>query len=322
MTDPLYHFFQHPDFKKCFFTGKKVSEEERLQIFEPWIIERYQLHGKYMAMLGGNRVKYEELTVPCSAAAKEKLFILENTIKSAFEGGYPSVKELDEKTLFLWMSKMLLCILFHDILYGKQQAASRNKNFDLSALLTRKFTDLHLMMQSLFVPLEWTSTPWTIIIKKVNYSKDLFHFRDETKNLNFSLGMNGFGIVACLQDQHANFSYHQDTLEKINATPLHPIQFEELCARVIYSNYLMKETEGWYLREENGTFWMSPKTPPDELRFNDWDDKMYASVLAEYWKPWGLEAKDIYTFPDSPISFLINETTNEFIESSKITLQS
>lgn len=322
MTDHLYYFFQKPDFKKCFFTGVNVSDEEKILIFPLWIIDRYQLHGKYIAMLGGNRVKYEEVTVPCSSEAKEKIDLLENRIKSAFEGGYDTVKMLDEKTLFLWMGKMLLCIHFHDILYGKQQAATRNKTFDLSPLLTRKFTDLHLMVQSLFQPVEWTENSWSIVVQKVNYSKDLFHFRDETKNLNFSLGMNGFGIVACLQDQGANLLYHKNTLEQIGDTALHPIQFEELCARFIYSNYLLKESGGWERKDEENKTLIEPLTPKEELAFNTWDDKMFASVLAEYWKPWGIESKDIYTFPDSPISFLIDETTNEFIDPSKIELQS
>lgn len=321
MTDHLYNFLQVQDFKKCFFTGAGVSDEEKMPVFPSWIIDRYQLRGKYIAMLGGNRIKYEELCVPCSTAALEQILILENDIKSAFEGGFESVKKLEEKRLFLWMGKILLSILFHDILYGRQQAALRNKTFDLSPLLTRKFTDLHFMVQSLFQPVEWSAVPWSIRVVKVNYSKDLFHFRDETKNLNFSLGMNGFGIVACLQDEGANNEYQQPTMQKINDHFLHPIQFEELCARFLYSNYLLKEKKGWEVVNANGKFIMKPKSS-EPAQFRDWEDKMFGSVLAEYWKPWGIEAKDIYTFPDSPISFLINETTNEFIHPDEIGLQS
>jgi len=42
--------------------------------------------------------------------------------------------------------------------------------------------------------------------------------------------------------------------------------------------------------------------------------------LQGYWEPWGLDPKDIYTFPDSPLSFLVNETTNEFIAPNEISL--
>ncbi len=82
--------------------------------------------------------------------------------------------------------------------------------------------------------------PWSIEIVKLKYSKDIFNYKDEPTNLNFSLGMNGFGIVACLQDNGAVAQKEKNLLEKIDEKILHPIQFEELAARFLYSNYLLK----------------------------------------------------------------------------------
>lgn len=318
----LYNFFENPQFDKCFFTGEDVTPEERIPVFPQWILDRYDLSGQWMGMLNWNRVKYGDLYIPCSVNAQELVLKLENEIQKAFENGYEEVKALEEDQVFLWMSKILLGILYHDIQYSIDLGRKRNKPYSLSPLLTRKFSELHFMLQSLVRPVRWTVKPYSLILKKVDYSQDVFNFRDETKNLNFSLGMNGFGLIACLHDMGENMEYHRELLKKIDDSTLHAIQFEELCAKFIYSNYLLKEHAGWNINIEHTEIVMTPKEEKQEAAFTTWDDKMFASVLPDYWKVWGLEPKDIYTFPDSPVSFLINENTNKFITREEIDLPS
>lgn len=322
MDPQLFQFFRNPEFDKCFFTGDTVGEDDKIPVFPSWILDRYDLREKWMGMLNWNRVKFGDLYIPCAPSAAEKVNEMEDTIRLAFESGYQRVKSLDQNLIFLWMSKILLGILYHDVQYSIQLGEKRNKPYSLSPLLCRKFSELHYMLQSLVKPVRWTTKPYSLHIREVNYSQDVFNFRDETKNLNFSLGMNGFGLVACLHDMGKNAEYHKTLLEKAGDTPLHAIQFEELCAKFIYSNYLLREHSGWELIAKDSEIIMSPKVDAEEPGFDSWDDKMYASVLPDYWKPWGIEPKDIYTFPDSPLSFLVNENTNEFIRPSEIPLPS
>src|SRR6185312_2209745 len=115
------------------------------------------------------------------------------------------------------------------------------KDFTLSPALKKRFSKFHLMLQSLLVPMEFTFVkPWSMAIVKVKYSKDGFNYKDEPTNQHFSLGMNGFGIVACLQDNGAVLEKEKEILEKAGERVLHPIQFEELAARFLYRNYLLK----------------------------------------------------------------------------------
>lgn len=317
----LFDFFSNPRFDICFFSGRNVVESDRIHVFPEWILRRYQLEEQYMGMLNWNRVKYGELFLPCHPEAAEKISHLENTIRESFEAGFDGVNNLDRDLIFLWMSKLLLGILYHDIKYSIELGRKRNKPFGLSPLLTRKYRDLHFMMQKMMLPVRWAVKPYSIIIKKVTYSKDVFNFRDETRNQNFSLGMNGVGLIACLQDRQLNQEYHQDLLEKMGDVPLHAIQFEELCARFIYSNYLLRQQSEWQVSYTEDDIVLSPATKPIK-EFAAWEDKMFASVLEDYWKPWGIEPKEIYTFPDSPLSFLINENNNQFIRPEDIPLPS
>lgn len=317
----LFDFFSSPDFDKCFFTGNPVSASDKISVFPEWVLDRYQLRDKYMGMLNWNRVKYGELFLPCYPLAVDKLNSLENQVREAFEAGFESVIQLDPDVIFLWMSKLLLGILYQDIHYSIALGQKRNKPFVISPLLTRKYRDLHFMVQAIVNPVSWTDKPYSLVIKKLNYSKDVFNFRDEARNQNFSLALNGFGLVACLQDRGLNEIFHKVLLEKMGSVPLHAIQFEELCARFIYSNYLLRQQSEWNTREGAEGFVMEPAAPP-AFEFAAWDDRMYASVLEDYWKPWGIEPRDIYTFPDSPMSFLINENTNTFIKPDEIPLPS
>lgn len=329
MTTRLYNPFDSFSFdnEHCFLTGKKVNPEtDMIPVFPGWIMERYSLHDQAFSMLGENKVKYSELRIPCASEFAGNSFqLLEDEIQTAFISGFDAVKELDELRLFQWMAKLLYGILFHDIAYGVQQQNAQGKTFKLSPYLVQKFRNLHFMLQSLVLPLEFKNKkPWSIKVVKIKYSKDIFNYKDETKNLNFSLAMNGFGIVACLQDNGENLMYHEDLLHKIGDTTLHPVQFEELWCRFMYSNYLLRTSSEYSFEDEGNAIVVEPiPLPVNESQplFKSWDEKMYAQVLANYWKPWGLGMNEIISFPNSPISFLIDEGTNQLIEPESISLQ-
>lgn len=320
LYNPFDEFSFRPD--ECFLTGKKVNPIlDTIPVFPMWIIERYDLHDKIITMLAENAMKYQDISIPCDRIIIDEVINpLENKIEAAFKAGYSEVIKIDPVILFQWMAKFVYGMLYNDIVFGIQQNAKKGMPFSLSPLLTRKIKNLHWMLQSLIVEMQFDEVkPWSIEIVKIETTKDIFNYKDETKNVNFSLAMNDFGIIACLQDNGENSIFHQHLLEKIKGKTLHPIQFEELWSKFLYSNYLLNtssEYEFLFLKDSLKVKAIPLKNPTP--LFNKWDDKMYAQVLANYWKPWGLEMKDIITFPDSPISYLIDEYTNSFIEREKV----
>jgi hypothetical protein len=271
-------------------------------------------------------IHYEDLKLPCSPAVKNALDILDEEIKEAFIEGYEAVKKIPEERLFLWMGKMVYGVLYHDLNLEIRRSAKnpKLKEFKLSPLLKERFGKFHLMLQSLMVSMEFKGIkPWSIEVVKLKYSQDTFNYKDEPTNLNFSLGMNGFGIVACLQDNGAVGQKQQDILEKISDKILHPIQFEELCARFLYSNYLLKKRPAHIIEVKDEKVIIESLLITETLSepvFGNWDDNMFARVLAEYWEPWGITKNEIMTPPDSPISFLENDYTHEFIEPESVKL--
>lgn len=328
MPISLFNPFEtlHFDNETCFLSGKDLqSADESISVFPEWILDRFTLKDKKFRMLDQvTGIRYGELKLPCSPEVKNAFNILEEEIQTAFTNGYEEIKKIPEQKLFLWMGKLVYGVLYNDLTLEMSRTEKKEKNFKMSPLLRKRFGKFHLMLQSLMVPMEFRGLkPWSIRIVKLKYSNDTFNYKDEPIRLNFSLGMNGFGIVACLQDNGAVGFMQQDIIQKIAEKILHPIQFEELCARFLYANYLLKSNPQHIIEptKEKIIIESVPLTETaDNPLFDNWDDNMFAQVLAGYWEPWGLTKNEIITLPDAPISFLENDYTHEFIEPESVTL--
>ncbi|MFT7236231.1 MAG: hypothetical protein ACI93L_000298 [Cyclobacteriaceae bacterium] len=329
MANRLYNPFQKNDFSPqiCFLTGENLqSEEEQIFVFPEWIMDRYSLRDKTFKMLEGGNVKYKDMKIPCSKSVSEHAIKpLDEEIEKAFTAGYEAVKKVPEERLFLWMAKLIYGVLYHDISIEQRKATIAGKEFVLSLFLQERFGKLHSMLQSLVSPIEFKGTKfWSIEVFKIKISKDVFNYKDETTNLNVSLGMNDFGIVACMQDNGAVSANQQNMIDKFSNKTLHPIQFEEFCARFIYANYLLNRNAEYTLRsnEEKVIIESAPLTSKsNKSLFDPWDEDMFAQVLAVYWKPWGITKEEIIRLGNSPISYLENNDTYVIVEPDSITLE-
>lgn len=325
-TLKLFAPFENANFDEntCFLTGEDISDSnDSLTVFPKWVMEKYGYKEQSFKMMDNvTSIKYKDLKLPCSQTVKTAFNELDKVIENAFTNGYSGVNSLSEQQLFLWMSRMVYGVLYHDLLLEKKKKAEGE--FSVSPRLKERFGLFHLMLQSIISPISFGELkPWSIAIVKLKYSKDIFNYRDDTINLIFTLGMNGFGIVASLQDNGAVLNEHQTLLKKIGNSELHPVQFEELCARFIYSKYLLQYKPQYKVEHNESTMFIEslPITVTDNRPiFAKWDDNMFAQVLAEYWKPWGLTKKEIIQFPNAPISYLENECTYDFVEPESISL--
>lgn len=326
MAIQLYNPFEemHFDMQTCFLTGQTLSADTQpVCVFPEWVLNRYNLSDKTFKMLDeGASVQYKNLKVPYAPNVIEQIAILDTEIEKAFTAGYEEVVKIPEERLFQWMAKLMIGVLFEDLRISQQKLARLGEPLILSSFLKARFQKLHWMLQSLVVPMEFKGLkPWSIRVFKVKYSTDLFNYRDETNNLNFSLSMNDFGIVACMQDNGEVGKKFDGLTDRIGSQTLHPIQFEELCGKFIYANYLLTSyaTYNVSLTEDKILVESNPLATKDgSPLFDYWDDNMYGQVLANYWKPWGLTMKEIIQFPNPPISFIENDFNDEITDIEKI----
>ena len=329
MASTLYKPFETLNFSKqsCFLSGEKLhSAEEEISVFPLWLMQEYDLAEKPFKLLDESMSTYSDMKLPCSSAVYDQAIKpLEEDIRTAFINGYDSVIKIPEIKLFQWIAKMVYGILFNEIRIGIKQQKAKNEDFILSQSLIHKFSNLHIMMQSLIKPIVFEgSLPWTIRILKLNAKQDLFNYRDEINTLTFSLSMKDFGIIACLQDNGTNGVYHKEILQKINGHALHPVQFEELCGRFFYSNYLFNRLPEYTIMPTDEALYieaMPLRGMSSKPLFDIWQNKTYGQVLESFWKPWGMVLFEIIKNPEKPLTYLLDEDEN-FKSSESIPLPS
>lgn len=328
MSLQLYNPFEniYLDDRTCFLTGVDLkNEDEKIAVFPDWVLDRFNLRSARFKMMDKvNSVEYGEIKLPCSKDVLLAFDELEKDIQEAMSGGYEGVVQLPAPKLFLWVGKILYGILYQDLVLERRRLEKKGQVFGLSTRLKEKYGLFHLMLQSLVSPISFTGlSPWSISIVRLKYSKDIFHYRDNPIHLVFSLGMNGFGIIACLQDNGMVKQELRQLLEKIGDAELHPVQFEELCAKFLYTHYLLQKKPHYRIEEKEGKLIIEGEGMNDndpQALFASWNDNTYAQLLAGYWEAWGLTSNDIVRHPDGTISFLESDLTNHLIDPMSVSL--
>jgi hypothetical protein len=327
MPAQIYHPFESNNFSNttCFLTGQKLSSpEEKIQVFPQWLMSRYSLEDQPFKLLDESMATYKDLKIPCAAQVNETwLEPLEAEIAAAFEIGYEAIKALDEQKLFQWAGKLLYGIIFNEIQSGIKLQHSQGEEFNISQSIIHKFSHLHLMLQSINLPLEFDGfKPYSIFLFKVDNNEKEFGYRDEINTMTFALRIRDFGLVISLQDNGANRSYHKEVLDKIGDHMLHPIQFEEFSGRVFYSAYLFNRLPEYNILPVGEDIYLEAmplRGMSSKPLFDIWNNKTFGQVLESFWKNWGFLLLEIIKNPENPMSFLFDANGN-FVNENTIGL--
>ncbi|QHS55056.1 hypothetical protein GWR56_05705 [Mucilaginibacter sp. 14171R-50] len=327
MPAQIYAPFEKFNFsnRNCFLTGDVLqSEEEKIQVFPQWLMSLYNLQDQPFKLLDERIATYKDLKIPCSAYINDEyLEPLENEIAGAFNRGYEGIKALDELKLFQWAGKLLYGIIFNEVQSGIKMMHAQGEAFNMSQAIIHKFSHMHLMLQSINLPIHFEEfKPFSLFLFKVDNKTDEFGYRDEINTQTFALRMKDFGLVICLQDNNANFGYHRKIYEQIKDDVLHPIQFEEFSGRVFYSNYLFNRLPEYNILPVGEDVFiedMPLRGMSSKPLFDEWANKTYGQVLENFWKNWGFLLLEIIKDPEKPMSFLF-DTDGKKIDAATIAL--
>ena len=310
----LYDPFLHLTFssEQCFLCGNKTAADiSKIPVFPNWVMQRYKLNDQPFKLLDENVSTYGDLKMPCCKNCLDlHITKLDETIHFAVNNGYEGLAALSEIDLFLWFSKLLYGIVWVEL----QAAFAQHDGIEplgISPSLISKFRNLHLLLQALNRPLIYEDfQPWSIFLVRMEEKKEAFEYRDEMATMIFSLNLEDFGFIICLQDHGHNKIYHKALLSKIKE-PLSEQQFQELCAQFYYSAYLFNPIPEYLVIPPAGnelqfTICVQPLEGAGfRPLFNKWDNAVYAQVLEAFWKPWNISKKEILEIPDSPLSVIV-----------------
>ncbi|RZK48983.1 MAG: hypothetical protein EOO99_07530 [Pedobacter sp.] len=311
-TATLYQPFKQFDFKGdlCFLSGAKPVED--FSILPPWLIKMAGLTGEEQIKLLDESIRnYSSLKIPVNPHLKDVyLNPLEDKVEAAFEKGFAGVSALAEIYLFHWIGKLL-----YGFLYLEMQGAIRlkqlsNDGLNMSQGLMHKFSNLHIMLQGIYREVQFEDfCPWSISVFELKEEQVGFAFRDEINTLSFSLKFKNFGIIACLQDNGTNKRFHQEILTEIGTKSILEVQFEEIAARYFYSAYLFNRLPEYTIMPVNEVIYIDPiplRGTLNKALFDPWNNKTYAQVLENFWKPWGHPLLEILKDPNQPLSYFEN----------------
>lgn len=318
MAQLLFNPYQDLIFDEhfCFLSG--VLTTETMTVFPEWLMGHFKFGDEKIEMMDKTKsYVYTDLKLPCSPEVKTAFEELDVKVRAAYNNGFEGMASLDEEQLFQWTGRMVYGLLYYEMLYERERLLRLGEEFVLSAALRDRFGKFHLMLQSIIEPVTFVGKkPWSIAVFPLKYSSDIFSYRDDAINLMFSFGVNGFGFIACLQDNGILGERQEDILQKMKGEVLHPIQFEELYARFHYSDYILQYEPKFNIEsQDNGiTVEALPIEPIDNKPiFGFWDEDIFAQLLSNYWSVYGIEREDILKFQKPPLSFLENPYSKDFI---------
>lgn len=325
MSQALFNPFQDLIFDEhfCFLSG--VLTTEKMTVFPQWLMDHFKFGDERIEMMDKTKsYTYSDLELPCSPDVKVAFQELETKVQAAYKNGFEGMVALDEELLFQWTGRMVYGLLYYEMLYERDRLLRQGEDFVLSAALRERFGNFHLMLQSLIEPVSFVGKkPWSIVVFPLKYSSDIFSYRDDAINLMFSFGVNGFGFIACLQDNGIIGEKEKELINKMKDHVLHPVQFEELYARFHYSDYILQYKPKFKIESEDHG--ITIEALPIEAKgnkpiFGFWDEDIFAQLLSNYWQVYGIEREDILKFQKPPLSFLENPYTKDFINPESIDL--
>ena len=304
----------------CFLSGALTNET--ITVFPEWLMVHFKFGNERIEMMDKTKsYNYADLRLPCSSEVKNAFEELDVKVQAAYKNGFEGMASLDQELLFQWTGRMVYGLLYYEMLYERDTLLREGEDFELSATLKKRFGRFHLMLQSLIEPVSFVGKkPWSIVVFPLKYTADIFSYREDTINLMFSFGVNGFGFIACLQDNGVIGEKQKELLDKMEGHVLHPVQFEELYARFHYSDYILQYKPEYKIENQDNGISIEVDKTSRQPHFGFWDEDIFAQLLSNYWQVYGIEKKDILQFQKPPLSFLENPYTKDFINPESIEL--
>jgi len=278
------------DTSACFLCGTTLDEKNRTDehVFPKWLQRELALKDEILNLPNNSTIKYKSLKIPCCAECNNHhLSSIERKIHQAFKGGYSTFSKLDYSILYLWMTKIYFGLCYNDMFHLIDQ-----KDPSQGTIITEEYIrGLRTIYQFLqeargkhvckgFVP----ASIFVVQMQNDNSKFMRWDFMDRLAYNFIALRMKDIGIIAVLYDCGVvNEALEIDDFYRI---PLHPIQFNELCALIFYNSLLLNRTPNFISIQNAGgdveTHLMPLGGFSTKPFFDDWNWEDYNEVLSSF----------------------------------------
>lgn len=319
---PLYNpfTFNHFNFEHCFFTGIPVQQgQDFVRLFPDWLIESFGLQNKSIQLLSGKKIPYSDLTLPASPLARQ--YGLDYLLRKASDlipAGLQGVKWIKPEKLYQWLLLLWFGVLYQEIREAQANEEGNNAFLNQKDKLVR-YHLLHYLLQGIVKKVEFENfDPGSVFILECHAYEgpQAFDFKVSINAMTIQLRTGELGIMACLLDHGVQMHHFKSYFERFDGQQLHPIQFDELYAKLSYKSWLMNHVFEYGVAlpdEENDSLLISCRIDErhkDLPIFRDWDSEQYLSVLASYVSKYGIPASELKNEAGIVLTFLDDEEGN------------
>jgi hypothetical protein len=161
---------------------------------------------------------------------------VEDSLSQAVEHGREAVAALGQKLLFLWLGKIFYGILYKELMLLKDRSDPAHGTIITSEFLKRYRMHRYFLQQARgLVHLKDFNVGTVFVFEAQPLMNERLRWDivDCLDGLMIGVRVGRVGIIGALGDGGAQEN-DAEIYEPFFKTPLHPIQFRELCARVAY----------------------------------------------------------------------------------------
>ena len=272
----------------CFLCSRPLRTKNRTQehVFPRWLQNQFQLWNQSLTLINGTSIRYRQLKVPCCRTCNnEHLSSLEDRVGSAVLNGPEVVRALPELDLYLWLGKIFFGVLYKEYLLTHDRTNPKSRQIVPRELLEQ--LDLHhLFLQAARVEIEFHGSPGSVFVFRLQVHRHLqllFHYGDSL-SLTAACRMGNVGVLASFADGGMVKRLMEPVVQEYYERELHPLQFDELTAQLIYNVLRQQRTaKSVTIESPSGQIVSIPNLPGFSLKpwFAPWVQEHYARVLAQ-----------------------------------------
>ena len=274
---------------KCFLCGCKLTTKNKTveHVIPKWVQHQFKLWDQEVSLLNGTFIPYRLLTIPCCFKCNNiYLKPFEDKVYAAFQKGYDVFRQLDKEIVFYWLGKIYFGLMYRELFLNVDRMDPTKGTITTPEYL-KSFYSHFLFLQGIRNRHSFKDFfPASIYYFKTQKPREIekqWDFVDNHNTLFIAIRLGEIGIISPLQDGEATKQL-ESLLDEHRDIDLHPLQFREMTARILYKRLLMNRTPK-FINVQHGrkseTIMMPLQGMSAKPIFNDWDNDVYAAILSK-----------------------------------------
>lgn len=213
--------------------------------------------------------------------------------------------------IFYWAAKIFYGILRKELSLLVDQS-DPEKGSILPEKLVQTYDNLHTFMQGIRRSMDFIGPlPFSVLVANLHDlgNGNNYDFRDNIICQTLSIRSGEVGIIVALADAGINNQSYSRYLDEVNGRKLHPIQFDELFAKVTYESHRLLTVPFFTVAaNKNKNLPIQVITHlPSGIIMKDRDQEEYAHLLASVLADWGIPDEGLFVPPNLVHTFMSNE---------------